>query len=211
MWVSTSECGNITCYSPDYNGFEYYCFFGNVPVLRRMDFDEAPNYPPDQWNPYGQYLWWWVPTGVLQNSTINVFGVPMTRTSTNPYTFTATQEPAGLFFSKLWFDNDGYMTAFSAKDSNTGLDIDPERSALYYKNLTTVDGFDSYRNTMERATPAEIEMVDLDGDAKTDIALYRQGIGAWYFIKSSTNTLSWVGFGGDPSDIPLTTNPYYFD
>ena len=44
---------------------------------------------------------------------------------------------------------------------------------------------------------------DRDSDAKTDIALYRQSIGAWYFIKSSTNTFSWTGFGGDPSDIPV--------
>jgi hypothetical protein len=122
---------------------------------------EAPNYPPELWNPYGQYLWWWVPTGVLGNSTINVFGVPMTRTSTNPYTFTATQEPAGLFFSKLWFDNDGYMTAFSAKDSNTGLDIDPERSAAYCENLTTVDGLDYYRANMGKAIPAAPQRLNI--------------------------------------------------
>jgi hypothetical protein len=108
----------------------------------------TPNYPPEGWNAYGEYLWWWVPTGVLQNSTINVFGVPMTRTSTNPYTFTATQQPAGFFFSKLWFDNEGYMTAFAAKDSNTGLDIDPGYTASYYKNDTIVNGLDYYRNTM---------------------------------------------------------------
>ena len=77
----------------------------------------------------------------------------MTRTSTNPYTFTATQQPAGFFFSKLWFDNDGYMTAFSAKDSNTGLDIDPERTAFYYQNSTTVNGLNYYENTMGIATP----------------------------------------------------------
>jgi len=170
MWVHTSECGYIKCYMPGSNGWENYCFFGSVPVLTHIDHDEAPNYPPDQWNPYGQYLWWWVPTGVLQNSTIavlqdptiNVFGVPMTRTSTNPYTFTATQQPAGFFFSKLWFDNDGYMTQFSARDSTTGLDIDPERqpcdpfqpSCISYENLTTVDGLSYYKNTMGRACPS---------------------------------------------------------
>jgi hypothetical protein len=158
MWVSTSDSGPISSYMPPY---ENYCFFGSVPVLRRMDMTEAPNYPPDKWNPYGQYLWWWVPTGVLQNSKINVFGVAMTRTSTNPYIFTATQEPAGFFFSKLWFDKDGYMTAFSAKDSNTGLDIDPERSAAYYENLTAVDGLAYYKNTMGTATPAAPQRLNI--------------------------------------------------
>jgi hypothetical protein len=166
MWVSTSECGNITCYSPGDYGFEYYCFFGNVPVVRRMDFEVAPNYPPDQWNPYGQYLWWWVPMGTLQNTSINVFNVPMTRTSTAPYTFTATQQPAGFHFSKLWFDNDGYMYQFAAKDAITGLDIDPEREAAssapdiyseqapaYYVNQTTVEGLSYYKGTMGNATP----------------------------------------------------------
>jgi hypothetical protein len=127
-------------------GYEYYCFFGSVPVLRHIDFDEAPNYPPEQWDPYGQYLWWWVPKGVLQNSTINVFGVPMTRTSTNPYTFTASQQPQGFFFSQLSFNNDGYMTQFSAKDSNTGLDLAPGQDN--FENLTTVDGLSYYKNTM---------------------------------------------------------------
>ena len=158
MWASTSECGS-TCYSPPY---ENYCFFGSVPILRHIAMTQASNYPLDQWNPYGQYLWWWVPTGVLQNSTINVFGVPMTRTSTSPYTFTATQQPAGIFFfTKLWFDNDGYMTQFSAKDSNTGLDIDPERNASYYNNSTAVDGLDYYRANMGKATPAASQRLNI--------------------------------------------------
>ncbi len=145
MWTAASVNGSSL---PDKN----YCFFGSVPVLRHID-KEAVFYPPEQWNPYGQYLWWWVPTGALQNSTINVFNVPMTRTSTSPYTFTATQEPTGFFFSKLWFDNDGYMTAFAAKDSTTGLDIDPGYAASYYNNSTRVDGLAYYKNTMGNATP----------------------------------------------------------
>lgn len=156
MWVSTSECGSISCYSPP---LENYIFFGSIPVLRRIDMTEASNYPPEQWNAYGQYLWWWVPAGVLRNSSINVFDVPMTGTSTNPYIFTATREPAGFFFSRLWFDNDGYMTAFSAKDSNTGLDIDPERSASYYNNSTTVHGLTYYKNTMGTAQPAIVRIL----------------------------------------------------
>jgi len=42
-----------------------------------------------------------------------------------------------------------------------------------------------------------------DEDVKTDIALYRVNTGAWFYIPSSTNTPVGVGFGGDPSDIPV--------
>ncbi|NLD35384.1 MAG: hypothetical protein GX654_00780 [Desulfatiglans sp.] len=36
---------------------ENYCFFGDVPVLRRMNATQAPDYPPEQWNEIGQFLW----------------------------------------------------------------------------------------------------------------------------------------------------------
>ena len=156
MWTSTSENGLSL---PNEN----YCFFGSVPVLRHKLMSATPNYPPENWNAYGEYLWWWVPAGVLQNSAINVFNVPMTRTSTNPYTFTATQQPTGFFFTKLWFDNDGYMTAFAAKDSTTGLDIDPgytgnatvnaPGSPAYFTNETAVYGLSYYKDTMGIAVP----------------------------------------------------------
>lgn len=167
MWVSTADSGPISSYMPPY---ENYCFFGSIPVLRRMDMSDASNYPPEQWNEYGQYLWWWLPAEGLQKPTINVLGVPMTRISINPYTYMATEEPEGLFFSRLWFGKDGYLTAFSAKDSNTGLDIDPAQTAIYFENLTTVDGLDYYRETMGRATPVQIIYSgDVDGDFDVDL------------------------------------------
>jgi len=162
MWVITSECGE-TCYTPPY---EYYCFFGGIPILRRTNMNPPPQDPPELWNEYGHYLWWWVPRQVLQNSTINVSGVPMNRTSTDPYIFEATGEPPGLFyFSKLWFGNDGYMTAFAAKDSTTGLDIAPGQ--FQFNNLTTVDGLDYYRETMGRSI---LHAGDVDGDFDVDLA-----------------------------------------
>jgi hypothetical protein len=150
MWTSTSENSS----SPP---FENYCFFGSVPILRRINMSQASNYLPEQWNPYGEYLWWWVPTEALEKSTINVFGVPMTRTGTNPYTFTASVEQTGFFFSKLWFGTDGYMTAFSAKDSNTALNIAPGQSN--FTNLTTVKGLSYYKNTMGTAIPSSSSAV----------------------------------------------------
>ncbi len=47
---------------------------------------------------------------------------------------------------------------------------------------------------------------DYDKDGKADIALYRQGIGAWYIVPSSTGVYYSVGFGGDSSDVPITGN-----
>jgi C1A family cysteine protease len=45
---------------------------------------------------------------------------------------------------------------------------------------------------------------DFDGDGKTDIGLYRANIGAWFVIPSTTNIPYGEGFGGDPSDIPVS-------
>jgi hypothetical protein len=136
--------------------FENYCFFGSVPVLRHTLHANASNSPPDQWTPYGQYLWWWVPAGTLQNSSINVFDVPMDRTSNSPYTFTASELPTGRFFySKLWFDNDGYMTQFAARDTSTGLDIDPDKYTLFNKSIA-IDGLLYYKSSMGNATPPVI-------------------------------------------------------
>ena len=46
-------------------------------------------------------------------------------------------------------------------------------------------------------------MVDFDGDRKTDIAVYRKSTGAWWIIRSSNGSSYGVGWGGDPSDIPV--------
>ncbi len=118
MWVSISAGGS----APYLPANENYCFFGSVPVLRHKLMTATPQYPPENWNQYGEYLWWWVPTDALQKSTINVFGVDMTRTSTAPYTFEANVG-TGLYFSKMIFDNDGYMTDFAVKYSAYGLNI----------------------------------------------------------------------------------------
>jgi hypothetical protein len=152
MLVSSSESGSLGSALPP---FESYAFFGGVPVVRHVPLESAGGTRPDAWPAAGQYLWWWVPPDALRSATIDVLGVAMTRkTSAAPYRFEAEGGPAGFHFTKLWFDADGYLVEFAAKDSTTGLDLDPERPASFYSDTTTVDGLGYYRSTMGRAVPA---------------------------------------------------------
>ena len=48
---------------------------------------------------------------------------------------------------------------------------------------------------------------DYDGDGKADIAIYQSSNGGWWIIRSSDGSTYGVGWGGDVSDVPLTTNP----
>ncbi|HHO49036.1 MAG TPA: hypothetical protein ENN06_11395 [Desulfobacteraceae bacterium] len=126
---------------------ENYCFFGSVPILRRIDADQAANVPPDQWQPFGRYLWWWLPPGVLAGQEINVYDVPMQKTAAAPPTFTATEYPARFFFQTLWFGADGYLTKFASRNPDVwpGDDV--------FVNLTKVNGLSYYRDVMGRAIP----------------------------------------------------------
>jgi hypothetical protein len=193
MWVSTLAGGSINIYTPPN---ENYCFFGSVPVLRRKYMTATPNYPPENWNQYGEYLWWWVPQEALQKLTINVFGVPMTRTSTAPYTFTGSGGTS-LYFSNIIFDNDGYMTDFSARHSAMGLVIDLGASASPWLPIHLVDGLAYYRNTMGRAKPAKIEMVDFDGDGSNDVAAFH--LASDQFFTDYTGNMGQYGWGGSNS------------
>jgi hypothetical protein len=165
--VQTTLTKNTLVYS-----IENYCFFGSIPLVRRIDFIlQPPQAPPEQWNPYGNYLWWWVPPSTLGKSSINVLDVSMSRTSTNPYTFTAppltgtglqpaltalsslVENPSRFFFSTLWFGNDGYLIQFSAKDLDLGLEVKPTDNG-FTKSQMVVYGLDYYQNTMGTATPS---------------------------------------------------------
>lgn len=137
---------------------ENYCFFGDIPVLRRMDATQALNFPPEQWNPFGQYLWWWIPPTALKLPKINVYDVLMNRTATQPYTFTSAEDPQRFYFTDLWLGNDGYMTQFSAKDPTIGLVLNVTDDI--FQNSTTVNGLNYYRSTMGRATPLGLEAVN---------------------------------------------------
>jgi hypothetical protein len=133
---------------------ENYCFFGSIPLVRRIDFIlQPPQAPPEQWSPYGKYLWWWVPPSTLGETSVNVLDVSMSRTSTSPYTFTTTENPSRFFFSTLWFGNDGYLIQFSAKDPLIGLDVNPGDNG-FTKSKMVVYGLDYYQNTMGTATPS---------------------------------------------------------
>lgn len=130
---------------------ENYCFFGDVPIVRYMDATQAPNFPPEQWESYGEYLWWWLPPSALAKSSLTIHDIPMSRTDINPYVYRADEIQQEFYFSELWFGNDGYMTQFSAEDSNIWLDIHPDD--FLFQNGTMVYGLEYYRNTMGKATP----------------------------------------------------------
>lgn len=141
---------------------ENYFFDGNVPIVKRIDATEAGDVLPEEWNAFGQYLWWWLPRTATEAQavdaagaaaavqSINVFDVPMTKSSDEPLTYTATQTPQRFHFSMLRFDEAGYMTDFSARDPTSGLHIQP--GDFYFQNGTLVDGLDYYRSVMA-ATP----------------------------------------------------------
>jgi hypothetical protein len=132
-----------------------FAFFGAVPEVRQMVYPQSANYPPEQWTPFGRHLWWWLPAAVTGGLTaapasalgtpgevseaalqaIDVFDVPMTKTATQPLTYTATQTPSRFHFTWLKFDADGYMTEFAARDPATGLHVQP--TDFNYWNCST--------------------------------------------------------------------------
>ncbi len=146
MRVLASTSGGGGSGSGDLN----YCYFGDVPIVRYKDATVAPSYPPEQWDPYGEYLWWWIPPAALTKPSISVLAVPMTPAG-SPNPFTATQSPSRLYFSHLWFGGDGYMTQFSAVDTTISLNVAPGQ--YLFQNSTTVYGLSYYRNTMGLAIP----------------------------------------------------------
>ena len=152
---------------------ENFCFFGDVPVVKAITATQAPDYPPEQWTPFGEYLWWWLPRTARQNQTINVIGVPLARTADDPLAFTATTVPTGFHFNALWFDARGYVTAFGAKDPTIGLDVQP--GDMFFQNGTMVDGLSYYLSTMAKPFPVN-PRGDFTGDLKSDI-LWRHATG----------------------------------
>ena len=141
---------------------ENFCFFGDIPQVRYKDAVQASRLRPENWDPYGEYLWWWIPPGALGGSAINVRNVPMSRNvsvssrlGTAPSTFSATASPPLFYFSNLMFGGDGYLIQFSAKDPRIGLDVRPEDD--YFPNSTAVQGLDYYRTTLGKAIPVNYD------------------------------------------------------
>jgi hypothetical protein len=193
MWVQSSFSGPTGLHQAIENTY----FDGDVPIVRRIDHSQAANLPPEQWDPFGRYLWWWLPqtvTGVQSNAvsaaapTIDVFDVSMSKTSDQPLTYAATESPPRFYFKTLCFANKGYLTEFSAKDPTIGLDINPGDVA--FQNTTAVEGLSYFLGTMGPAIPlGKAVKTDFNRDGQEDILWRNYGPGGkdqvWYMQGAS--------------------------
>ncbi len=128
------------------------CFFGEVPVLRVIDYLEAEGRRPDTWDPLGQYLWWWIPPGALTHANIAILDGDMQRMGNTGgnVEFEVQNVPDDLYLEWASFDPSGYATSLWMADPVIGMSVGPHNA---FSPVIQVDGLDYYRNTMGAALP----------------------------------------------------------
>jgi hypothetical protein len=77
-------------------------------------------------------------------------GVAMDSLAAGPYIFSATGTSQSFYFSELRFGADGYLSLFSAKAPDLGLDVQADQ---IFQNNNSVKGPDYYQNNMGTAIP----------------------------------------------------------
>jgi hypothetical protein len=82
----------------------------------------------------------------------------------------------------------------------TSLAIDPQTPDILYAGTYGGGVF------KVEQVPVHPAIIDFGGDGKTDIAIDRVSAGAWFINPSEGGSIYGVGFGGDPSDIPVTAS-----
>jgi hypothetical protein len=125
-------------------------------------------------------------TAFAATDNVAVTGLMVTESATKPLAtaagWTATAPTSHTFASG------GTKTLYAWAKDGAG-NVSASRSASV---VITVTGPPTARN-----------IVDFDGDGKTDIAFYRSNTGVWYVHPSSGAATYGTGWGGDPSDKPV--------
>ncbi len=85
-------------------------------------------------------------------------------------------------------------------DSDGKIDLAVFRGGNWYILRSSDGAFVSYQWGVASDIPVA---ADYTGDGKADVAVYRPSEGAWFILRSDTNTLLGNKWGGDPTDVPV--------
>ena len=129
-------------------------------------------------------------------------GVVSTHTAYVTLTLYASDPQSGV--SQMRFSNDGTnWSDWETYASTKQWTLTPGNGAktVYVQYRDSAGNISTYSSNITLLLHKEL--VDFDGDGKTDIAVYRAATGAWYVIPSSGGDPYGFSWGGDPTDIPV--------
>ena len=107
----------------------------------------------DPWRDTGDHLFWWVPKASLSKTSINVYGLDLSKQSTaGDYTaFAASEWPSGAGFMLLIFDKSGYAAAMAVAAPSINFLVDSRSAA---QKTFEAESLDYFMNNMQPGAPA---------------------------------------------------------